>query len=97
MKPECEHVEWIGLPRDLGEKKTSHLPLTFGVLVSLMFGLHFKKPIGKFTFYILQMQVELIIKRQTPKGSKTVDSGWGGDQRITLKIQWQYLKLNSRD
>lgn len=46
-----EHIEWIVLPRDLEEKTpSSHPPLTFGCLVSSMFGLDLAESIRRFTF-----------------------------------------------
>lgn len=46
-----EHNEWIALPRDLEVKTpSSHPPLTFGCLVSSMFGLDLTESIRRFTF-----------------------------------------------
>ena len=72
MKLECEHVERIGLPRDLGEKKTSHSPLTFGFLVSLMFGLHFKKSIWKFTILYFANASKAYYQKTNPSRKKNL-------------------------
>lgn len=97
MKPECEHVEWIGLPRDLGEKKTSHSPLTFGFLVSFLFGLHFEKSIWKFTSLYFAKASRAYYQKASPSRKK--NSGWGqGSVRDSpSKIQRWCLRLNTRD
>lgn len=65
-----EHIEWIALPRDLEEKTpSSHLPLTFGCLVSSMFGLDLAESIRRFTFANAK---RAYYQKTKPRGRSTV-------------------------